>query len=536
MNSDSDVTEVAAQKPRLILFDTTLRDGEQAPGFSMQLDEKLTIARALAALGVDVLEAGFPAASEGDFEAVQRIAEQVRGPAIAALARCVQRDIERAADAVAPARHGRVHVFLATSPVHREKKLRMSKDEVLRRIEQGVRLARTRCVDVEFSAEDASRTEPEFLVQAVQVAIDAGATTINLPDTVGYSLPDEYGAMFANIREHVRGIDDIVLSTHCHDDLGLAVANSLAGLQNGARQVECTINGIGERAGNCALEEVAMAVKTRQDLFAIAPTLDSQRLCATSRVLAGITGINVPPNKAIVGDNAFAHESGIHQHGILQHRSTYEIMRAEDVGARGGSLVLGKHSGRHALEARVRALGFELDEQELEQLFVRFKELADRKKQIFDGDLEALLLDDAGADGPWQLLSLHASAGAGTLPSAAVRMHHPEHGNRDEAAVGDGPVDASWKAIVRATGLEDAELQRFQIHSASLGGDAQGRVTVECRIAGETVRGHGVSTDIVEASARAFLDAINRSETANRPRRTRARAADAPANETAMQR
>ncbi|MFN3242483.1 MAG: 2-isopropylmalate synthase [Planctomycetota bacterium] len=508
----SDPNVSAHAQDRLILFDTTLRDGEQAPGFSMQLDEKLVVARALAALGVDWLEAGFPAASDGDFEAVRAIASQIEGPGIAALARCVTGDVERAADAVAPAARGRVHVFLATSPLHREKKLRMDRDEVLRRVEAGVRLARSRCADVEFSAEDASRTEPEFLVKVVQVAIDAGATTINLPDTVGYSMPAEYGAMFANVREHVRGIDGVVLSTHCHDDLGLAVANSLAGVQHGARQVECTINGIGERAGNCALEEVAMAVRTRPDRFGVASAIDTTRLCATSRVLAAVTGVGVPPNKAIVGDNAFAHESGIHQHGVLQHRATYEVMRAEDVGARACGIVLGKHSGRHALVARTRALGFALDDDELDRLFVRFKELADRKKQVFDGDLEALIHDEATVEGPWHLRSLHASAGAGTLPSAAVRMRHREHGDRDEAAVGDGPVDAAWKAIVRATGIPNAALHRFQIHSATLGEDAQGRVTAECRFGDDLVRGHGVHTDIVEASARAFLDAINRNE------------------------
>lgn len=499
---------------RLILFDTTLRDGEQAPGFAMQLDEKLTIARALATLGVDIIEAGFPAASDGDFEAVRAIAAAVQGPRIAALARCVSRDIERAAAAIEPAARGRLHVFLATSPVHRTDKLRMSRAQVLARIREGVTMARRRCADVEFSAEDATRTEPEFLVSAVQAAVDAGATTINLPDTVGYALPGEYGDMFDNVRQSVRGIERVTLSTHCHDDLGLAVANSLAGVHHGARQVECTINGIGERAGNCALEEVAMAVMTRSDLFVVEPGIDASRLCATSRVLASVTGIATPPNKAIVGQNAFSHESGIHQHGVLQNRSTYEIMRAEDVGAVGGGIVLGKHSGHHALAARVRDLGFELDDAELAQVFQRFKQLADRKKEILDGDLEALVLDGGSPGGPWQLRSLQASSGTGTLPNAAVAMHHPERGNRNEAAVGDGPVDAAWQAIVRATGIRDAELTRFQIHSATLGGDAQGRVTAECRFGDRVLRGHGVSTDIVEASAVAFLDAINRYERA----------------------
>jgi len=502
-----------AQRQPLILFDTTLRDGEQAPGFSMQLDEKLTIARALAALRVDVIEAGFPAASPGDFTAVQTIAEQIRGPVIAALSRCLPQDIERAAAALAPAERSRLHVFLATSPVHRDKKLRMSKAEVLRNIEAGVSQARRHCTDVEWSAEDASRTEPEFLIQAVQAAVDAGATTINLPDTVGYATPAEYGAMFARIREHVNGIDQVVLSTHCHDDLGMAVANSLAGVQHGARQIECTINGIGERAGNCALEEVVMAVATRQDFYDLEVAIDTPRLCATSRVLAAVTGVHVPPNKAIVGKNAFAHEAGIHQHGILKHRSTYEIMRGEDVGARGASLVLGKHSGRHAVQARVTELGFELDEARLDEVFARFKELADTKKEILDGDLEALVVDrEHTADGPWQLQSLQANAGRGTLPSAAVSLVHPDRGECTEAAVGDGPVDAVWKAIVRGIGLVDAELERFHVEAATLGEDALGRVHVACRIGAHTVRGHGVSTDIVEASAIAFVDAINRFE------------------------
>jgi len=504
------MTESSDPPAPLILFDTTLRDGEQAPGFSMQLDEKLLVARSLTALGVDVIEAGFPAASPGDFDAVRAVAEQSRGVTVAALARCVPTDIERAAEAIAPAARGRLHVFLATSALHLERKLRINQDEALRRIEAGVRAARACRDDVEFSAEDASRTELAFLVRAVQVAVDAGATTINLPDTVGYALPDEYGRMFAHLRAHVRGIDRVTLSCHCHDDLGLAVANSLAAVQNGARQVECTLNGIGERAGNCALEEVAMAVRTRADQFGVAPTIETARLCATSRVLAGVTGVQVPPNKAVVGDNAFAHESGIHQHGILQHRSTYEVMRAEDVGAQAGSLVLGKHSGRHALQARIEALGYQLDETTLARVFTRFKELADRKKHVYDGDLEALLTHDGNTTGPWELRSLHASAGSGVLPSAAVRMRHPELGDRNEAAVGDGPVDASWKAMQRATGLHDACLQRFQIHSASFGEDAQGRVTAECRFGDASMRGHGVSTDIVEASARAFLDAINR--------------------------
>ena len=505
---------------KLILFDTTLRDGEQAPGFAMQLDEKLLVARALANLRVDVIEAGFPAASTGDFQAVQAIAQQIEGPVIAGLARCVRGDIERTLAAIEPAANKRVHVFLATSPVHREHKLRMSTQQVLARIREGVAMAREGCCDVEFSAEDASRTEPAFLVEAVQAAIEAGATTINLPDTVGYSLPTEYAAMFENVRANVPGIDDIVLSTHCHDDLGLAVANSLAGISAGARQVECTINGIGERAGNCALEEVAMALHTRRERFGVEATVDTTRLCATSRVLSSVTGVATPPNKSIVGDNAFAHESGIHQHGVLQNRLTYEIMRAEDVGADGCNLVLGKHSGRHAVRARIADLGFELDDAALETVFERFKELADRKKQVHDADLEALLVDHSHPGGDnWRIASLHTHAGTGTLPNAAVRLFDADGVEHSEAAIGDGPVDATWKAIVRTIGLADAELLRFQVQSVTLGEDAQGRVTAECRIDGEVVRGHGISTDIVEASALAFINAVNRRQHRN-PRQT----------------
>jgi 2-isopropylmalate synthase len=404
-------------------------------------------------------------------------------------------------------------VFLATSPLHREHKLRMTTAEVLRRIRAGVRCARDLAGDVEFSAEDAARTEPEFLVEAVAAAIAAGATTINLPDTVGYATPDEYRELFERVRCSATGARSVVLSAHCHDDLGLAVANSLAAVAGGARQVECTINGIGERAGNCALEEIAMALRTRQDRYGLQVGIDATRLCATSRLLANVTGNAVPKNKAIVGDNAFAHEAGIHQHGVLQHRGTYEVLNAADVGAASGAgqLVLGKHSGKHALRARVRELGFELDGDALTALFARFKQLADRKRQVFDADLEALLAGTgAAAAGPWELRSLHATCGTGTLPSAAVRLRHRDGAEVAEAAAGDGPVDAAWKALVRATAAPNALLRRYQVQGVTFGEDAQGRVAVECAFDGRPFRGHGVSTDIVEASARAFLDAINR--------------------------
>ncbi len=495
---------------RLIIFDTTLRDGEQSPGCSMSLPEKVQMARALAHLGVDVIEAGFPAASSGDFEAVRAVAAAVPAEvSTCALARCREADIHRAAAALEPAAHPRLHTFLATSPVHREHKLGMDEDQVIEAIRRGVALAKSLCADVEFSAEDASRTEPEFLARAVQAAIEAGAHTINLPDTVGYAEPREYGRMFRLLRRTVPGIENVVLSTHCHDDLGLAVANSLAGVRAGARQVECTINGIGERAGNCALEEVVMAVRTRRDRYRVTTGVQSERLCRTSRLLTQITGTAVPPNKAIVGHNAFAHEAGIHQHGVLRHRATYEIMHPHDVGADGSRMVLGKHSGRHALRQRVDELGQTLDDDAFEALFVAFKALADRKKHVDDDDLEALIVGGTRAPGPWQLRSLSTTAGTGTA-HACASVQHTNGEECREAAAGDGPIDATFRAIARATGFDTAHLRDYSVHSVTVGEDAQGRVAAECEYDGQTVRGHGVSTDIVEASARAFVDAINR--------------------------
>src|SRR5436305_4516592 len=374
---------------RLVIFDTTLRDGEQSPGASMNLAEKLEVARALVDLGVDVIEAGFPIASPGDFEAVQAIARQVQGPVIAGLARCNSGDIDRAGEALKEAPKPRIHVFLATSAIHREFKLHMAKEEIIRRAVEGVERARGYCEDIEFSPEDAARTELDFLAEVVERAIEAGATTVNIPDTVGYAVPLQYAAAIRHLKEHVRGIDKVVISVHCHNDLGLAVANSLAALKEGARQVECTINGLGERAGNCALEEVVMAVKTRSDFFGLQTTINTRRLSPTSRLVAHVTGIAVQRNKAIVGQNAFAHEAGIHQDGMLKKRSTYEIMRPEDVGLSRTELVLGKHSGRHALRQRVRDLGYHLDDAQLQHIFEAFKALADRKKEIYDADVEA---------------------------------------------------------------------------------------------------------------------------------------------------
>ena len=504
---------------RLFIFDTTLRDGEQSPGCSMSLHEKLQLAKALAKLEVDVLEAGFPAASPGDHEAVQHLARTIEGPAICGLARCLTSDIDRTWDALREAAKPRIHVFLATSPIHREHKLGMSREQVVQAVVDAVAHARSLCDDVEFSAEDASRTEPDFLVEVVQAAIAAGASTINIPDTVGYAEPEEFAGIFRHVSEHAAGVDGIVLSAHCHDDLGLAAANSLAAVRAGARQVECTINGIGERAGNCALEEVVMAVRTRADRYGVHTGIQTERLCQTSRALSTILGVTVPPNKAIVGANAFAHEAGIHQHGVLQHSSTYEIMSPGDVGAAGSMMVLGKHSGRHALRQRVIELNYELDDDAFGRLFVAFKEVADRKKEVDDADLEALILGDSRPGGPWRLEALSTAAGT-SLAHASVKVVCDDGRACREASAGDGPIDATFLAVARATGFEGAHLRDFQVRSVTVGEDAQGQVVAVCEHEGSTVRGHGISTDIVEASAHAFLDAVNRLELERRPSRS----------------
>lgn len=497
---------------RVLIFDTTLRDGEQSPGCSMTRPEKLRVARALAELGVDVIEAGFPAASRGDWDAVNAVAREVQGPIICGLARSTREDIELAAKALRDAPRHRIHVFLATSAIHRQFKLNMAKDEILRHAVEGVRIAREFCDDVEFSPEDASRTELEFLAEVVEAVIEAGATTVNIPDTVGYTVPHEFAEMFRYLRKNVRGIDGITLSVHCHDDLGMAVANSLMATVAGARQIECTINGIGERAGNCALEEVVMALKTREAFFNLRTGVNTTRLYPTSRLLSSIVGMPVPRNKSIVGENAFAHESGIHQHGMLKHHSTYEIMRPEDVGLSRSSLVLGKHSGRHAFRERVRELGFELDELELNRVFEEFKALADKKKELFDGDIEALVLRAEGSSvGPWTLLELRTVAGGGERAKATVRLRHTDGRLVDTEGTGDGPVDAAFQAIEAATGI-DVNLRKFELRSVSEGEDAQGEAIVYVEYRERSYRGSSVSTDIVESSARAFLDVLNRIE------------------------
>jgi 2-isopropylmalate synthase len=496
---------------RIFIFDTTLRDGEQAPGASMSLAQKLDVATALQALRVDVIEAGFPAASDGDFESVQAIARKVRGASVCGLARASLDDISRAWGALREAEKPRLHVFLATSPIHRQHKLKLSQEQVVRKAVEAVAFARSLCADVEFSAEDASRTEADFLAAVVEAVIDAGATTVNIPDTVGYAVPEQFGAMISMLRQRVRNIERAVLSVHCHDDLGFAVANSLAAVRAGARQIECTVNGVGERAGNASLEEVVMALQTRADWFGAGTGVQTRELCNASAAVARATGFTVPRNKAVVGENAFAHESGIHQHGMIADASTYEIMKPQDVGRTATRLVLGKHSGRHSVRLRLGQLGVELSEPDFERFFERYKSLADRKKEVFDNDLESMVDQISGADeaGRWQLLSIHATSGTSTAPSAAVALQTRDGRKREDAAVGDGPVDAVFKAIERICGMR-VKLKDFQICNMTPGEDAQGEVTLEVEHEGRTFHGRGVSTDIVVASAHAFLEVMNR--------------------------
>ena len=495
---------------RVIIFDTTLRDGEQSPGASMNLEEKLQVAHALRDLGVDIIEGGFPIASPGDFEAVRAIAREVEGPTVAGLARCNNEDIDRAWDALRDAPRARIHVFLATSAIHREFKLQMAKEEIVRRAVESVQRAREYCEDVEFSPEDAARTEPDFLSEVVEKAIEAGASTVNIPDTVGYAMPEQFASLIRHLKQNVPNIDDAIISVHCHNDLGLAVANSLAAVGEGARQVECTINGIGERAGNCSLEELVMAIRTRHDYFKVTTGVQTKGLYPTSRLVAQVTGIHVQRNKAIVGQNAFAHEAGIHQHGVLQNRLTYEIMKPEDVGFSKSNLVLGKHSGRHAFRERLAEMGYHLGEMQLNSVFREFKKLADRKKDIHDADIEGLIdnrMEEVSAI--WDIKDLHVSTGTADVSTATVFLQHSAGEQRGEAACGAGPVDAVFKAIERVTGVE-AQLKDYQIRSVGSGADTQGEVTVEVEHRGQRHRGRAASQDIMEASARAFLRVINR--------------------------
>ena len=498
---------------RIIIFDTSLRDGEQAPGFSMNTQEKLEMARQLARLNVDVIEAGFPISSDEDFEAVREVAKQVGtlegAPIICGLSRVGLGDIDRAWEAVKYAKRSRIHTFVATSDIHLKYKLRKSRAEVLKAAVEAVKHARAYCEDVEFSPEDASRTDFDYMCEVLEAVIDAGARTINIPDTVGYAIPEEWFNRIMKIREHVKNSSKAVLSVHCHNDLGQAVANSLAAIRAGARQIECTINGIGERAGNASLEEIVMALKTRRDFFEIDTQVRTEEIFKSSRLLSSITGVHVQPNKAIVGENAFAHEAGIHQDGVLKEKLTYEIMRPEDIGRAANKLVMGKHSGRAALAARLRELGFELDEGELGKAFKRFKDLADKKKEIFDDDLISIVKDEiAQVPETYTLDYLHMISGTGIIPSATVRLKKDTEVFQD-SGVGDGPVDAVLNAIDAITGLK-GKLQDYQLRAVTSGKDAIGEVSVRVDFDGTVVPGKGSSTDVIEASARAYVNALNR--------------------------
>jgi 2-isopropylmalate synthase len=498
-------------KERLIIFDTTMRDGEQSPGASMTREEKVRIARQLERMRVDVIEAGFPAASNGDFEAVQAVANTIKDSIVCALARATEADIERAGTALKGAAAARVHTFIATSPIHMEKKLRMQPEQVLEQAVKAVRWARKYTDDVEFSPEDAGRSEVDFLCRVLEAVIKAGATTLNIPDTVGYNVPDQFGNLIRQLRERIPDSDKAVFSVHCHNDLGLAVANSLSAVLQGARQVECTINGLGERAGNAALEEIVMTVRTRQDIFPCDTRIDATQIVPASRLVAGITGFAVQPNKAIVGANAFAHESGIHQDGVLKHRETYEIMRAEDVGWGANKLVLGKHSGRNAFKNRLMELGIELGSEEaVNTAFVRFKELADKKHEIFDEDLQALVSAEAAAhvQEHYKLVSLKAHSETGKQPYASVVITEAGKERRAESN-GSGPVDASFKAIESIVG-SGTELQLFSVNNITSGTESQGEVTVRLQKGGRIVNGLGADTDIVVASAKAYISALNK--------------------------
>jgi 2-isopropylmalate synthase len=495
---------------RVIIFDTTLRDGEQSPGFSMNLDEKVRMAETLAELGVDVLEAGFPFASTGDFESVRRIAETVKGPVITGLARTSREDIQRAAEAVRPAERKRIHVFLSTSALHMKYKLRMEPDAVLALAASSVTLARNFVDDVEWSAEDGSRTEPDFLCRCVEAAIAAGATTINIPDTVGYALPEDMEQIIRMLRNRVPGAETVIFSTHCHNDLGLAVANSLAAVRGGARQIECTINGIGERAGNASLEEVVMAIRTRPDQNPYHNNIVTQNIMRTSKLLATITGFDVQPNKAIVGRNAFAHESGIHQDGVLKNAATYEIMTPESIGLQKNSLVMGKHSGRAAFRDKLAALGYgDLGDNSLNDAFRRFKDLADRKKIVYDEDIVALVDDEVMRDHQRiKFASLEIWAGSKARPRALLELDVDGIAQSAEA-FGDGPVDATFKAI-RDIFPHQAELRLFSVGAVTEGTDAQARCTVRLEENGKLVDGQGADTDTIVAAARAYLHALNK--------------------------
>jgi len=498
-------------KSLIKIFDTTLRDGEQSPGASMNVAEKIRIAQQLEKLNVDVIEAGFPISSEGDFEAVRSISEAVTRPEIAALARANPQDIDRAWEAIKKAKQPRLHTFISTSDIHLKYQIRKTREEVIRITADSVARARRYTENVEFSAMDATRSDIAFLCAVIETALRAGATTINIPDTVGYAIPSEFGGLIQQIRQRVPGIDRATLSVHCHNDLGLAVANSIAAVQNGVRQVECTINGIGERAGNTSLEEIVMAIQTRKDLLPFQTRVNSKHLFATSRLVSKITGIPVQPNKAIVGANAFAHESGIHQDGVLKEKMTYEIMTPESVGIPKSSLILGKLSGRHAFRERVRELGYRLSDQDFELAFSRFKQLADKKRQIFDEDIESIVVEEVlRVPKRFKLVYLNVVAGNMTVPTATVKME-VDGQIVQEAGFGDGPVDATFKTIRKIT-RSKAKLLQFAINAITSGTEAQGEVTVRLEEKGQTVIGQGADTDVIVASAKAYINALNKME------------------------
>ena len=497
-------------KDHLIIFDTTLRDGEQSPGASMTQEEKVRIARQLERMRVDIIEAGFPAASNGDFKAVKAVADTIKDSTVCGLARAIKGDIDRAGEALKNANSARIHTFIATSPVHMEKKLRMSPDQVLEQAVKAVKWAREYTDNVEFSPEDAGRSNIDFLCHILEAVIKAGATTLNIPDTVGYTMPEQFGKLVQTLRERIPNSNKAIFSVHCHNDLGLAVANSLSAVMNGARQIECTVNGLGERAGNASLEEIVMAVRTRQDVFPCETLIDATHIVPASKLVSGITGFPVQPNKAIVGANAFAHEAGIHQDGVLKHRETYEIMRAEDVGWGANKLSLGKHSGRNAFRNRLAELGIELESEEiLNATFIRFKELADKKHDIFDEDLHALVSDETmSLQEHYKLLSLTAHSETGETPYAKIVIAEGGKELRAESD-GSGPVDATFRAIEKIIS-SDTELQLYSVNNITSGTDSQGEVTVRLQKSGRIVNGNGSDIDIVTASAKAYLSALNK--------------------------
>ena len=498
------------------IFDTTLRDGEQSPGATLNHQEKLEIARQLESLGVDVIEAGFPITSVGDFEAVRAIGKELGKATVAGLSRCVPRDIDRAGEALKGANNPRIHVFCATSRIHREHKLNKAIDEIIRISVDSVKRARDYVADVEFSPEDGSRTELNILADITAAVVEAGATTVNIPDTVGYATPEEYGYIFKYVREQLPQLDaqNIYLSSHCHNDLGLAVANSLAAMQNGCRQIECTINGIGERAGNASLEEIVMALRTRQDYYKNYRTrINTKRIYPLSRMVSSFTGLSVQRNKAIVGENAFAHEAGIHQDGMLKNRDTYEIMDPRDIGIPESKLVLGKHSGRHAFKDRVSQLGYDVSDEVIEKAFVEFKALADKKKNVYDEDVEALLDQQFQIERQlWELVRFQVTSGTGVIAMATVELRDSAGQVEIDAATGDGPIDAIYSAIQKVTGIS-VTLEHYQTRAVTGGKDAQGEVVIDVRHNDRKVRGRGLSTDVIEAAARAFMAAINRIKT-----------------------